>query len=129
MAFVDKRLMLAATLAVLTTAALLLAGNAMNPVWPLMWVAFIPVLLLAAETTSWRVAAGAAVLSVLLGNLTLLYYIHFVLRASVTAWLFRFRSPRCSSPRVSFCSVVSSIVGRPSALWSRCPRAGQCANS
>src|SRR5271156_581291 len=30
MAFVDKRLMLAATLAVLTTAALLLAGNGMN---------------------------------------------------------------------------------------------------
>lgn len=59
MAFAHKRPMLGATLAVVATAALLLAGNGMNPVWPLMWIAFIPVLLLAAETTSWRVAGGA----------------------------------------------------------------------
>jgi apolipoprotein N-acyltransferase len=87
MAFVHKHPMLAATLAVLTTAALLLAGDGMNPVWPLMWIAFIPVLLLAAETVSWRVAAGVAALSMALGNLTLLYYLHGVLRAPVTAWL------------------------------------------
>jgi apolipoprotein N-acyltransferase len=90
MAFVHKRPMLAATLAVFITAALLLAGNGMNPVWPLMWIAFIPVLLLAAEATSWRVAAGAAALSKLLGSLTMLYYIHFVLHAPVTAWLIPF---------------------------------------
>ncbi len=90
MAFVHKRPMLAATLSVFTTAALLLAGNGMNPVWPLMWIAFIPVLLLAAETTSWRVAAGAAALSILLGSLTILYYLHFVLHAPVIAWLIPF---------------------------------------
>jgi apolipoprotein N-acyltransferase len=87
MVFVHKHPMLAASLAVFTSAALLLAGNGMNPVWPLMWIAFIPVLLLAAETTSWRVAAGAAALSMLLGNLTMPYYLHFVLHAPVTAWL------------------------------------------
>src|SRR6202042_3729126 len=90
MAFVDKRPMLAATLAVLTTAGLLLAGNGMNPVWPLMWIAFIPVLLLATETTSWRVAAGAAALSMLLGSLTMLYYLNFALHFPVVAWVIPF---------------------------------------
>ncbi|MGA7315004.1 MAG: hypothetical protein WBX22_13620, partial [Silvibacterium sp.] len=90
MAFIRKRPILAAILTVFTTAALLLAGDGMNPVWPLMWIAFIPVLLLAAETTSWGVAAATAALSVLLGNLTLLYYLHVVLHAPVIAWLIPF---------------------------------------
>jgi hypothetical protein len=34
MAFVHRRPILAATLAIFATAALLLAGNGMNPVWP-----------------------------------------------------------------------------------------------
>jgi apolipoprotein N-acyltransferase len=87
LAMVDKRPALFATLAVVSTAALLLAGNGMNPVWWLMWIAFIPVLLLAAETSSWMVAAGGAVLAMLLGSLDLLYYLHWVLRLPVTAWL------------------------------------------
>jgi apolipoprotein N-acyltransferase len=87
LAIVDKRPALFATLAVVSTAALLLAGNGMNPVWWLMWIAFIPVLLLAAETSSWVVAAGGAALAMLLGSLNLLYYLHWVLRMPVTAWL------------------------------------------
>jgi apolipoprotein N-acyltransferase len=90
MAFVRKRPILAAILTVFTTAALLLAGDGMNPVWPLMWIAFIPVLLLVAETTSWGVAAATAALSMLLGNLTLLYYLHVVLHAPVITWLIPF---------------------------------------
>ncbi len=90
MVFVDRRAMLLAALGVLSTAALLLAGNGMNPVWPLMWVAPIPVLLLAAETSSWRVAAGAAALSMLLGSLTMLHYLHVALRLPVMAWLVPF---------------------------------------
>jgi len=86
MAFVHRRPALAAILAVFGTAALLLAGNGMTPVWPLMWIAFIPVLLLAAETSSWRVAAGAAALSMLLGSLNMLYYLHVVLQTPVAAW-------------------------------------------
>ncbi|MDQ2833139.1 MAG: hypothetical protein M3Y50_05205 [Acidobacteriota bacterium] len=86
MVFVHKRPLLAATLATIATALLLLAGNGMNPVWPLMWIAFVPILLLAAETTSWLIAAASAALSMLLGSLTMLYYLHFVLRAPVTAW-------------------------------------------
>jgi apolipoprotein N-acyltransferase len=90
MVFVHKRPLLAATLTVLTTTALLLAGNGMNPVWPLMWIAFIPVLVFAAETTSWLLAAAVAALSILLGSLTMLYYLHFVLHIPVTAWLIPF---------------------------------------
>jgi apolipoprotein N-acyltransferase len=90
MAFGDKRPALLATVAVLSTAALLLAGNGMNPVWPLMWVAPLPILLLAAGTPSWRLAGGAAALSMLLGSLTMLYYLHLVLHAPVTAWLIPF---------------------------------------
>lgn len=90
MAFVDKRPALFATLAVLSTAALFLVGNGMNPIWPVMWIAPIPVLVLAAETTSWWVAGGAAALSMLLGSLTMLYYLHFALHLPVTAWLIPF---------------------------------------
>jgi apolipoprotein N-acyltransferase len=90
MAFVDQRPKLFAILAVLSTTALWLAGNGMNPMWPILWIAPIPVLLLAAETASWRVAAGAAALSMFLGSLTMLYYLHFVLQAPVTAWLIPF---------------------------------------
>jgi len=90
MAFVNKRPVLFAILAALSTAALLLVGNGMNPLWPFMWIALLPVLLLAAGTPSWRLAAGAAALSMFLGSLTMLYYLHFVLRAPVIAWLIPF---------------------------------------
>lgn len=90
MAFADKRFALFSILAVLATATMLLIGNGINPVWPIMWVAPIPVLLLAAETPSWRVAAAGAALSMLLGSLTMLYYLHFALHAPVIAWLIPF---------------------------------------
>jgi apolipoprotein N-acyltransferase len=90
MAFAPKHPVFLATLAVLSTAVLLLLGNGMNPLWPLMWIALIPVLLLAVEVTSWQVAGAAAALSMLLGSLTMLYYLHFVLHAPVTAWLIPF---------------------------------------
>jgi len=90
MAFVNRRPALFAALAVLSTSVLFLVGNGMNPLWPFMWVAPLPVLLLAAETNSWRIAAGTAALSMLLGSLTMLYYLHFVLHAPVIAWLVPF---------------------------------------
>jgi apolipoprotein N-acyltransferase len=90
MHFVHKYPKLFALLAVISTTALLLTGNGMNPVWPLMWIAPIPVLLMAAEADSWWVAGTAAALSMLLGSLTMLYYLHFVLHAPVTAWLIPF---------------------------------------
>ena len=127
MAFVNKRPALFAILAVLSTAALLLVGNGMNPLWPFMWIAPLPVLLLAAGTTSWRLAAAAAALSMFLGSLTMLYYLHFVLRAPVTAWLIPF-----SIASLLFAlgvllfrallhrgAVFSAVIALP-ALWAFC---------
>ena len=99
----------------------------MNPLWPFMWVAPIPVLLLAAETTSWRVAAGAAALSMLLGSLTMLYYLHFVLHAPVTASLipFSIASLLFAAGVLLFAwllhrgAVFSAVIALP-AFWTVC---------
>lgn len=87
MDFVRKQPLLAGVLAVVSTAVLLSIGNGMNPVWPVMWVAFLPVLVFAAETASWWMAGVAAALSILLGSLTMLYYLHWALHMPVYAWL------------------------------------------
>jgi apolipoprotein N-acyltransferase len=86
MDFVRKHPLLAAVLAVVSMAVLLSIGNGMNAVWPVMWIAFLPVLVLAAETDSGWVAGVAAVLGMLLGSLTMLYYLHSALHAPVYAW-------------------------------------------
>jgi apolipoprotein N-acyltransferase len=127
MAFIDKRPALFATLAVLSTTALLLAGNGMNPVWPIMWIAFIPVLLLAAETASWRVAGGAAALSMFLGSLTMLYYLRFVLQVPAMAWFipFSIASLLFAAGVLLFRNllqrgaVFSAVIALP-AFWSVC---------
>ena len=127
MAFVHKRLALFAPISVLSTAALLLVGNGMNPLWLVMWVAPIPVLLLAAETTSWWIAAGAAALSMLLGSLTMLYYLHFVPQAPVTARLvpFSIASLLLAGGVLLFrgllyCgAVLSAMIALP-AFWTLC---------
>ena len=87
MGFVNKRSAAFAVLAVLASAGLFLLGNGINPSWPLMWIAPIPILLLAAFTPSWHVAASGAALSMLLGALEMLYYLHWALRLPVIAWL------------------------------------------
>jgi apolipoprotein N-acyltransferase len=127
--FIHKRA--GALLAVFATAALLLAGNGMFPKWPLMWIAFLPVLLFAAETPSWLLAASSAALSMLLGSLTFLYYLHIVLKAPVAAWLVPF-----SLAAILFASAVllfrallqrgavwSAVLALP-AFWSLCEYAG-----
>jgi apolipoprotein N-acyltransferase len=90
MAFARNHRRALVVFSVLSTSALLLAGNGMNPQWPLIWIALIPVLLFAAESSSWRTAAAAAALSMLLGSLTMQYYLHCVLHAPITAWLVPF---------------------------------------
>jgi apolipoprotein N-acyltransferase len=90
MAFASKNSLPLATVVVVSTTALLLLGNGMNPVWPFLWVAPVPVLLLAAEFESTLGVAVAAALSMFLGTLTMLYYLHFVLGAPTAAWLVPF---------------------------------------
>jgi apolipoprotein N-acyltransferase len=86
MGFVDKHPALFAVFAVLASAGLFLLGNGINPLWPFMWIAPIPVLLLAVFTPSGRVAAACAALSMLLGSLEMLYYLHLALRLPIAAW-------------------------------------------
>ncbi len=75
----------AALCAVALTSLLLWFGNGLNPWWPLMWFAPLPVLLFAAGSRSWLASALVAGSSWLLGSLSLWHYFT-VLRASV-AWV------------------------------------------
>ena len=75
----------AALCAVALTSLLLWFGNGLNPWWPLMWFAPLPVLLFAAGSRSWLASVLVAGSSWLLGSLSLWHYFT-VLRASV-AWV------------------------------------------
>ncbi len=90
MAFVHRHPLLAAFTAVLLTAVLLSIGNGLNPVWPFMWLATLPALLLAAETDSWWIAGVAAALGMLLGSLPMLNYLHGALHLPIVAWFVPF---------------------------------------
>jgi len=125
MGFVRKQSLLAAVLAVVSTAVMLSIGNGMNAVWPVMWIAFLPVLVLAAETDSWWVAGVAAVLGMLLGSLTMLHYLHGVLHAPLYAWAipYSFASLLFAAGVLLFRAllrrgtVFSAVVSLP-ALWT-----------
>ncbi len=73
--------------AMLATAALLIAGNGMEPRWPLMWVALFPVLWFAATSESWLLAGPSAFFSMLVGSYPMLRYLHGALHLPVIAWL------------------------------------------
>ena len=76
MGFASKsRLALAALLVTLSTAILVWFGNGLNPWWPLMWFAPLPVLWFALRN-SWISAALVAGVSWLIGSLNLWGYFH-----------------------------------------------------
>jgi apolipoprotein N-acyltransferase len=72
-------------LAVVCTAALFWFGNDLNPWWPLMWFAPLPVLLFASRG-SWWGAAIVAFLSLMAGSFVMWRYFH-LLGAPFVAWL------------------------------------------
>jgi apolipoprotein N-acyltransferase len=74
-----------ATLACAAAATMMYFGNGLNPVWPLMWVAPLPVLLFATRHGRWSAVLVAGIAS-LAGALT--YWEYFrVLGLPVVAWL------------------------------------------
>lgn len=76
----------AALLAIVLAGALFWFGNGLNPWWPLVWFAPLPVLLFASRS-SWWSAALVAALSLLGGSLNMWHYFHGVLHAPALAWV------------------------------------------
>lgn len=69
-----------------STAVLLWFGNGLDPLWPCLWFAMFPVLWFALRSPWWA-AAIVSVLSMLLGGLNMLGYLHSALGAPVMVWL------------------------------------------
>jgi apolipoprotein N-acyltransferase len=101
-------------LAAMATAALLWLGGGLNPWWPLMWFAPLPVLLFASRSAWWS-AGLAAWTGWFLGGVTMWHYFHFVLAAPlpVVAMIF-------CGPALAFTAVVLLFRGllRRGAVWS-----------
>jgi apolipoprotein N-acyltransferase len=80
MAFVtDYRRTVTALFVVASTAVLVWFGTGLYPMWPLLWLAPLPVLLFASRGLWWSTAL-TAFLSWLLGSLNLWYFFSAVLR-------------------------------------------------
>lgn len=82
----DYRRIGIAFLAVASTAVLLWLGNGLNPWWPLMWFAPLPVLLFALRS-SWWSAALTAFFASLLGGLSMWHYFRLALHAPASMWV------------------------------------------
>ncbi len=89
----DYRHNAVAFLAVGSTAVLVWFGNGLNPWWPLLWFAPLPVLLFASRS-SWWGAALTAFLSWVVGSLNMWHYFRALhappsvwVRMSVVIWL------------------------------------------
>jgi apolipoprotein N-acyltransferase len=80
----DTRRLALGVAAVLATAVLFWFGTGLDPVWPFMWFAPLPVLLFALDASLWG-AALASGLGVMLGLLNLWGYVHGALGTPVSA--------------------------------------------
>jgi apolipoprotein N-acyltransferase len=86
MAFANtSKLILVGSLVVVSTALLVWFGNGLDPWWPLLWLAPLPVLLFALRR-SWWAAALTSEIAWLLGALNLWGYFH-ILGLTFAAWL------------------------------------------
>lgn len=80
----NYRRIVTALVVMASTALLVWFGNGLDPLWPLLWFAPLPVLLFALRS-SWRNAALVAVLSWLVGGLNMWRYFR-LLGMTATAW-------------------------------------------
>ena len=83
MAFAVKRIVIV-LLAMASTSVLFGLGNGLNPLWPLLWFAPLPVLLLALRS-SWRTTLLTATLSFLAGCLNMWDYFR-MLQTPIGVW-------------------------------------------
>jgi apolipoprotein N-acyltransferase len=75
-----------AILAIIASATMFYFGNGLEPWWPLMWFAPLPLLLFALRSR-WWVAALTTVAAMMLGNLNLWSYFINTLGMPVSAWV------------------------------------------
>jgi apolipoprotein N-acyltransferase len=74
-----------AVLAIVATAVMFYFGNGLDPWWPLMWFAPLPVLLFALRTKWWATAVTAAA-AMMLGSLNMWSYLTHTLGAPRSVW-------------------------------------------
>src|SRR6202035_1346686 len=87
MAFsLSYRRLVEAVLAAVATAAMFYFGNGLEPWWPLMWFAPLPVLLYALRS-KWWAAAVTAVTAMMLGSLNMWSYFTKTLGMPGSAWV------------------------------------------
>ena len=87
MAFsLSYRRLVEAVLAVVATAAMFYLGNGLEPWWPLMWFAPLPLLWFALRS-KWWTAAVTAVAVMMLGNLNMWSYFTKTLGMPGSAWV------------------------------------------
>ena len=75
-----------AVLAIVATGAMFYFGNGLNPLWPLMWIAPLPVLVFALRSKWWSTAM-VTVAAMLLGNLNMWSYLTKTLGMPVSVWV------------------------------------------
>lgn len=87
MAFANNYQRIAAALgAIASTSIMLWFGNGLDPSWPLLWFAPLPVLLFALRGSWWDTALTAA-LSMLIGSISMWHYFHVTLNAPPAMWI------------------------------------------
>jgi apolipoprotein N-acyltransferase len=74
-----------AVLSIAATGAMFYFGNGLNPLWPLMWIAPLPVLVFALRSSGWATAM-VTVASMLLGSLNMWSYFTQTLGSPASAW-------------------------------------------
>ncbi len=77
----------AAFLATAVTAVLVWFGTGLHPLWPLLWVAPLPVLLVAFRSSAWRTTA-VAFAAWFIGTLNLWHYVRVVMKDPLPTVLF-----------------------------------------
>ena len=111
---VNPRTLIEGLLATAATALLLYFGNGMNPVWPLMWFAFIPVLWFALRSP-WLDAACASFAAFFLGYLNLYGYFTHTIGQPPAAWIETFAAAALVFTAVILLFRALALRG---ALWS-----------
>jgi len=102
-----------ALLAIAVTAALVLFGNGLNPYWPLLWFAPIPVLVFASHTL-WPTAAVTAFLAWFVGSFSFWRYFHLLgMPPVMVAFIFAFEAVVFTLAVLLFRALL-----RRGALWS-----------